>query len=168
MTSGNIYYYRQLALDTPGGGVGDAKVFPATPGPGGVRIVIVGEDMGPADAALVARCDAYIQPLRFVGSTVEVRSAGAKAVDVHAVLTLADGTMLQAVTEAFRASLGSYLREVAFRGSTVLYNQIHSRLLGVEGVVDFTGLTVNGGVGNVALGAEEVPVVGALDLEVGT
>ena len=166
-TSNNEAYYRQLALDIPGGGVGAAKVFRATPGPGGVLVVIAGPELGPVDEAVTARCGAYIQEQHIIGASVAVQSARGRDIDVGAVLTLAEGAALQAVTDTFRGLLREYLRSVAFAKSVVSYNQIHSRLMDVEGVVDFSGLTVNGGVVNVALEQDQVPVVGRVALEVG-
>ena len=46
------------------------------------------------------------------------------------------------------------------RHTTVAVERTVCRLLGIDGVTDYTALTVNGGTGNVVIGADQVPVLG--------
>lgn len=63
-----------------------------------------------------------------------------------------------------RNRLGEYIRELAFRSYTLLYNRVAFFLLDIDGVVDYTSLSVNGGTGNVSIGAEQVPVLGEVSV----
>lgn len=59
-TSGNIYHYKQWAKAVSG--VGDAKVYPLWAGDNTVQVVIINDNMQPADDTLVKNVQDYIDP----------------------------------------------------------------------------------------------------------
>ncbi|WP_438435396.1 baseplate J/gp47 family protein [Gorillibacterium sp. sgz500922] len=170
-TSGNKADYRRWALDMPG--VGAVQIFPLWAGAGTVKVVIVDADMLPASPALVAEVQTYIDPAPGqgegqapVGATVTVAAAKSKTINVSAKVLLASGYSLQGITDAFRARLAAWRKGVSFRSSYVSAAAIGALLLGTEGVLDHTGLQLNGGTANVALAVDEVPVIGTFALGV--
>lgn len=163
-TSGNVYQYQQWALEVPS--VGGSKVFPIWNGPGTVKVVIVDTDRHPASPALVTETAQYIEKVRPIGATVTVVSAVGKGINVAAKVTLAQGYSLQSVVDAFTKAVGDYLKSVAFAMSYVSQAKIGTILLGVSGVLDYSNLTLNGSTANIALAAEEIPILGTLQLEV--
>lgn len=163
-TSGNTADYKQWA--TKVAGVGAAKVTPLWNGPGTVKVTIVNTDMQPATNELVAQVQEYIEQVRPIGATVTVTSATGKPIDVSANVVLASGYTLQNVQDAFAASLDKHLKEIAFSMTYVSYAKIGTLLLSTPGVIDYNGLTVNGGTANVALQDEEVPVRGGVLISV--
>ncbi|AFQ45150.1 baseplate J/gp47 family protein [Desulfosporosinus meridiei] len=163
-TSGNAAQYRQWATEVPG--VGDAKVFPLWAGPGTVKLAIVDTEKQPASLTLVDEVMKYLETVRPIGAAVTVVSAAAKGVNVSAGVVLASGYAIQAVTDAFSASMEAYLQEMAFTGTYVSYAKVGTLLLSTPGIIDYVSLTLNNGNANVALRDEEIPVLGTVGLGV--
>lgn len=161
-TSGNEAHYREWALSCDG--VGDCKVTGLWNGPGTVRVMLVDYDRQPVDTAVVTACTDYIQTQRPVGADVTVVSATGTAINVAATVVLQAGVSLADVQAAFEARVDAYLRELAFKQYTVYVNRIASLLMDVEGVTDYSALTVNGGTSNIAIAATAVPVIGEVTL----
>lgn len=161
-TSGNVYHYESWAKEVPG--IGEAKVEPLWAGPGTVKVLVTGPDRGAAEPEAVAYAAAHIEELRPIGATVTVESAEGLFIDVKASVTLDGSATQEQVKAAFASRLDAYLKSIAFRQYTLLYNRVAFLLLDTGGVTDYTGLTVNGGTGNVAVGAGQVPVLGEVSL----
>ena len=157
-TSGNVYHYEQWALEVPG--VGAARVTPLWDGPGTVRVLLAGPERGPVDGTVVDACTAHVEELRPIGAAVTVASAQALVINVSATVVITESTTLEAVQAALSAGLTAYLRSIAFTSAPVLYNRVAYILLGIDGVSDYSALTLNGGTANVPVGAEQVPVMG--------
>lgn len=161
-TSGNAYHYEQWAMEVAG--VGGAKIFPLWNGAGTVKVVLVDADMEPASSEIVAAAAAHIEAERPIGATVTVAAAQSLSIHVAAKLTLDGSTTLPEVKAVFASELDAYLKTLAFRTSILRYNQVAYLLLSLPGVLDFTSLTLNGGTGNVSIGAEQVPALGEVTL----
>lgn len=169
-TSGNEAHYIEWALACDG--VGAVKVTKLWAGPGTVRVLLVDYDRKPVDDAVVANCAAYIQTKRPVGADVTVVSAEGTSIDVAASVVLDGSASLTAVQAAFAASLDAYLQELAneyfsdteTRQYTLYYNRVAALLMDIDGVTDYSGLTVNGGAANITIEATAVPVPGGVTL----
>lgn len=161
-TSGNVSHYEQWAKEVAG--IGAAKVTPLWAGPGTVKVLVVGPEQEPVTEEKAAECAAHIEGLRPIGAAVTVESAQGLAVNVAAKVNTDGSVTVEQVAERFRESLDAYLKSIAFRQYTLLYNRVAFLLLDIEGVVDYTVLTVNGGEENVVIGAEQVPVLGEVVL----
>lgn len=169
-TSGNENHYKEWALSCDG--VGAAKVTGLWNGPGTVRVLIAGYDRRAVDDAVISACAQYIETQRPVGAEVTVQSASEVQIHVNATVILSQGTALGTVQAELVSKLGSYLQELAdkyFKTSTVrpyvlTYNKVAFLLMGIEGVVDFTSLQVNGGTSNIVIDATTVPVPGEVVL----
>lgn len=163
-TSGNTNHYCQWALEVPG--IGDVKIFPLWNGPGTVKIVVVNSEKKSACAALVSDTAQYIETVRPIGADVTVESAIEKQINVSAKVTLANGFTIGQVQESLQSALIGYIKDTAFTETYVSYAQIGRLLLAVSGVGDYNNLLVNDTQGNILLTEEEVPVMGAVSLEV--
>ena len=156
-TSGNVYDYERWALRAEG--VGAVKVFPLANGPGTVTVVIAGPKKLPVDAETVERCRAYIEEERPIGAEVTVESAQGAPLSFAAEVTLEEGCTAEAARAAWQANLEAWLREISFEQYTVSYNRAAYLLLAVEGVQDFSQLTLNGGTESLHLEGHQVPVL---------
>ncbi len=163
-TSGNVYQYKQWALEVPG--VGGAKVFPLWDGSGTVKLVIVDSDKQPASPQLVALTEQYINTVRPIGAAITVVSGVGKAIDVSATVNIASGFSLQAVVNSFNSVLTEHLKDIAFEATYVSYARIGTLLLSTPGVVDYADLILNGAGANIALTDEEMPTLGVIELGV--
>lgn len=165
-TGGNAAYYRNLALSCEG--IGVAKVTGLWAGPGTLRVLLAGYDYEPVDQLVVDACDAYIQENRFVGADVTVVSASSAPVAVAATVVLDITTTAEIVQAEFVSKLGTYCKELAaayfdtteIQDYPLYYNKIAALLMGIDGVVDFTALTVNGGTDTVMVDGSSVPEPG--------
>lgn len=165
VTSGNKYHYMEWAMQVAG--VGGARIFPLWNGPKTVKVIIVDAEKKPASELLVAKVQEYIDPdsgtgegQAPVGAIVTVASATGKSISISAQVTLASGYTFQAVSDDFKVVLESYRKEKAFSATYISQSVIGALLLATEGVVDYSELKLNGGVGNVMLNEEEVPLFG--------
>lgn len=157
-TSGNVHHYEQWALETSG--VGAAKVTPIWNGAGTVKVLIADADRQPVDAQVVAACAAHIEEERPVGAAVTVVSASALSINVTAEIIHDSSTTTEQVTEQFGVKLADYLKSISLMQSQVLYNRIGALLIGIDGVIDYAGLTLNGLEDSITLTEEQVPIVG--------
>lgn len=161
-TSGNAAHYKQWAMEVSG--VGDAKVLPLWNGPGTVKVVIIDSNKQPASTEIVTAVANHIEEVRPIGATVTAESATGLEIDVSATVVLTAEAVLSEVQAAFEASLTAYLQQIAFKQDYVSYAQVGSLLLDIPGVLDYSGLTLNGGTGNVSIGDTEVAVLGTVNL----
>lgn len=160
-TSGNDRHYHQWALEV--NGVGAASVIRCWDGPGTVKVIIADMELKPVTEELRAEVAAYIETQRPVTAEVTVESAEGVGVQV-AVTVETDGTVSKSNTEqALTDRLAEYLGTLAFQtGAEVVYNRVLAIVMGLDGVTDCSGLTVNGGTANVPLDADEVPLLGTV------
>ena len=50
-------------------------------------------------------------------------------------------------------------------GITVRVSQVETKVLSVDGVIDITGTTINGGTQNIVLASDAIPVMGGITNE---
>lgn len=159
-TSGNVYHYRLWALEVDG--VGDAKVLPLWDGAGTVKVLLVDSDKAPVDSPVVTAAAAHIGEEAPIGATVTVESAEGLIINVAATVTIDSTTTLETVRAALESKLDTYLQNLAFVGYTLLYNRVAFFLLDIDGVVDYSSLTVNDGINNILIADNQVPVAGTV------
>lgn len=160
-TSGNDRHYHQWALEV--NGVGAASVIRCWDGPGTVKVIIADMALRPVEEELRAEVAAYIETQRPVTAEVTVESAAGVPVEVS-VTVETDGTVSKPATEqTLTERLAEYLGEIAFtEGAEVVYNRVLALVMGLPGVTDCSGLTVNGGTANVPLDATQLPMLGTV------
>ena len=161
-TSGNVYHYKQWATEVPG--VGDAKVFPIWNGNGTVKVVVVDLEKEPVTTTKVTEVANYIETVRPVGATVTVESAVGVTINVDVRVTLNTGYSPTLVKPVIEQKITDYFKTIAFIDSEVKYTKIASAILDVDGVIDYSTLTVNNGTVNIPIGTQQVPVLGVVNL----
>ncbi|QMV43749.1 baseplate J/gp47 family protein [Cohnella cholangitidis] len=171
-TSGNKSHYKNWAKEVTG--VGDARVIPLWSGPNTVKVVIIDSDRKVASTQLVDDVQTYIDPgitglgegVAPIGAYATVSSAAGLSIDVGVSISLSVGFTLEQATDNVEVSLTEYLKDIAFSESIVSYAKVGAAILDSDGVEDYSGLTVNGGTSNVAVGFEQVAVLGSVDVDV--
>ena len=164
----NQQAYVQWALSVAG--VGRVRIFPQALGANTVEVCIVDANMEPAASSIIQAVQTLIDPNNNgvgageapIGAVCTVTTAAALSVSVSASVTPFDGYDLSAVTENIRTDLTAYLREIAFKKDVTYlsYAQVGSRIAHADGVMDYSGLLLNGGTLNVPLGDRQTPVLG--------
>lgn len=169
-TSGNKNQYIAWAKSVTG--VGGAKCYPLAHGANTVEVCIIDSDMQPASAELTAAVQAYIDPgstgagegVAPIGACCTITSAAGLAINVACTVTLAGGYNSATVLANVTAAIEAYLRSIAFSGAYVSYAKIANAVNDAEGVLDYSGLTVNGGTANITVPDKSVAIVGAVSI----
>lgn len=161
-TSGNIAHYKEWALEVDG--VGDVQVVPTWNGAGTVKVIIIGNDKKPVDETIINNCFQHIEENRPIGASVTVESAIGVEINVNAALIIDDTTTIHTVIAKFTEVLSEYIKTLAFQKTTVVYNRISHMLLDIQGVEDYTTLTINGTTNNIELQGYEVPILGTMEV----
>lgn len=174
-TSGNIYYYMQWAREVPG--VGDSKVFPLWNGNNTVQVVVIDDNKAPASEELVKRVQEYIDPKGKSGETwgtgagqapigayCTITSATAKNINIDVTVVLNSSYELQNVISDVKDKIKQYLKDIAFIKSAVSYSVLGSMILDIEGISEWTELSINGSYSNVSIGEKEVAVMGTVNV----
>lgn len=164
-TSGNASHYLQWARSRSN--VGAAKVIPVWNGPGTVKVILTDYDFLPAKDDVVADCAAYIESQRPIGAQVTVVSAAQVYITVSAAMVLDGVTTVDQVIAEFRSGIQTYISKIvaSYFSSLeavdyyVYYSKIAAILAGIQGVVDYNGLTINGAAANVMIDSSSVPVL---------
>lgn len=162
--SGNANDYKLWALEVSG--VGDAKIFPLWNGPGTVKVVIIDSNKQPASNEIVNAVATHIEENRPIGANVTVVPATQKIINISATIMIAQGYFLQDVTTNFILKVKTYLKDIALKTSYVSYAKIGTVLLETEGVIDYSGLLINGSTSNISLAEDEVATLGNVNLGV--
>lgn len=171
-TSGNGWDYRRWALEVDG--VGTAKVVELAHGPGTVEIMVVDSTYHAASPEIVSAVEARIAASRPVGASPFVRAPGSVVLTVNAAVTINSAvTTLTEVKDQLQAGLEEYLHGLVdakygkiYYGPDedepyrLVYNRVLAILLTIQGVEDFSALTVNSGTEDLILQADQVPIVG--------
>lgn len=158
--------YEKWALEVSG--VGAAKVYPLGHGDNTVDVVIIDQDMQPANSSLVATVQEYIDPNSagkgegeaMIGAHCYVSSATASKINVTGKLsyTGAKDTVVAAAEE----SIKTYLATIAFAGKNVSYAQISNAIVETEGVLDVENLKINDGTANISVAERYVATLGTV------
>jgi uncharacterized phage protein gp47/JayE len=160
--SGNKAHYEYWAREVPG--VGGAMCIPLWDGPGTVKVAVIDSAKAPAAAVIVEACAAHIEAVRPIGAAVTVVPAASAPISVAASVLLAEGETLGAVRGRFAEAFAEYVSGLALTGRRVSWAQIGAMLLDAQGVIDYSGLLVNGSSANVAIEDGAVAVPGEVEL----
>lgn len=186
---GNISSYRNTILSLSG--VGAVQVYPAYNGGGTVLCSILDDNHDPAQQALIDAVQDYICPpvnapssLGFgmapIGADVTITTATALTLDIACTIQWDTGHGGATDIEAVENAIDAYIKEAGgtwgdpVTGYTISYTvtvylaRIISAILSVEGVVNVTGVTINGSAADVSCtetsSLQEIPVMGTVTI----
>ncbi len=157
-------------------GVGLTKVTPIWNGGGTVKLTILDSNFNAATTTLVDQVQTEIDPktnpgqgvgIAPIGHIVTVDTATNITVDIAATITFDTGYTWETVSAAATSAIETYLLELRkdWANQTnliVRISQIETRLLGITGIIDISGTTINGVAQNLTLGEYEIPVMGVI------
>ena len=186
--AGNVAAYRDKLLSMDG--VGAVQIYPTWNGGGTVKCSILGADLLPASDALVHLVQETLDPVSVrgqglgfapIGARVTVTTPAAVTVHVSATLTLAPGTALGQVQPLADAAVAAYLAEVRRTwgqalntlelsyAADVYLARVTGVLVGIPGVVNATGVQLNGAAADLRLeqsgSVQQTPVLGTVTLD---
>ncbi|HWQ76939.1 MAG TPA: baseplate J/gp47 family protein [Syntrophomonas sp.] len=169
---GNIAQYKAWANDYTG--IGRNRVFPLWNGANTVKVSILNASQRAASTALVSEFQEYLDPLDSpglgngvapIGSIVTVATATEVNISVAVNLSLTDGyTEPTGVQDA----IGGYLTSIAYVKSVVSYFSLAAAVQDCDSISSISSLQINTDTADIALGAEEIPVLYAFDYTVVT
>lgn len=189
---GNISAYRAFVTGLEG--VGAVQVYPTWDGGGTVKLSILGADWMPASSQLVGTVQNAVDPpagqglglgMAPIGAKVTVTAPTALSVNVSAVVTLSPGYVIGQVQQPIRDAVDAYLLAIrkawadntdtaggVSYGADVYLARVTASILSAAGVVNAVNVTLNGAAADLRsteTGAlQQVPVLGAVTLDVGT
>lgn len=153
--------YKRWAKEVSG--VGNVIVIPEWNGAGTVKVVILDLNGEPANSTVVSAVyDHIVSPanrdmrLAPIGATVTVAAPTVKTINVSCLLTLADGSDYNTVINQIKDSFHSYFKSAV----VIKRNYIGSLIMGVDGVNDYSNLTINGSTANITIHQDEYPELG--------
>lgn len=159
-TSGNANQYKVWAKEISG--ISDAKVYPIWNGAGTVKVVLLDGNKRSPVATKVTEVSDYINSVKPIGATVTVQGATEVPINVVVDATIASYATIESVTAQFQAGITDYLGGLSFTDPLVRYTQIQRVILDVPDIVDYVGLTVNGGTANIEIADGSVAVLGTV------
>lgn len=142
---------------------------------GTVLLTILDSNFGIASDALIQTVQQTIDPSEYageghgvapIGHVVNVKSADSVSVDVKTDIIFDAGYGWSNLQGSIDGVISNYLFELRKSWADNSYlvvriSQIETRLLGIKGILDIGGTTINGVSDNLILGKYEVPVFGS-------
>ena len=168
-TSGNVYHYKRWAKEVDG--VGDAKVFSLWQGDNTVQVVIIDSERVVPSSETVARVQNYIDPGKAgsgegeapVGAYCTVTPATALPINISVTVDLVnENGDVNVIRDEIASGVTEYLAEIAFKSNYVSIAKIGDIVLDIDGVDDYSALTVNGSTTRLAIPTKSVAVLGTV------
>ena len=184
---GNIASYRTAITDIDG--VGAVQVYPTWNGGGTVLCSVLGSNWLPASEELVENVQRAIDPppsqgqglgMAPIGAQVTITAPTEVAIQVTATLELSPGYAIGQVQQPVEEAIEAYLLTIRQAWATnispsgveyaanVYLSRITAAIVGVTGVVNATGVQLNGGTSDLVLTetgtVQQVPVIGTVTL----
>lgn len=158
--------YERWAMEVPG--VGNVKVLPEWDGPGTVKLLIIDANGAPANQAILDAVQEHIAPngkegdgLAPIGALVTVAAPVERSINISVELTLETGYDLPGVVAGIEQALTQYFITVGIAG-VIRYNEVGALIIGIDGVLDYNNLLVDGGTTNIQLAENEMAILGTV------
>ena len=178
---GNIADYKEKVNKIQG--VGGVKVYPVWNGGGTVRIAFMTSEFQPPTEEFVQKVQEIVDPIPYdgmgvgtapIGHYVTVEGATNSAIDIGLNLVFGSGSWddykdkIEEAVDAYFLELNEKWESTqvaktdhyANTGLVIRISQIESRLLDIEGIDDIENTTLNGVMGNLVLGVDELAIRG--------
>lgn len=190
-TGGNIHDYERWVIDGfyKEYGVKVGKVLVETcwdksnghDGRGTVLIVVVDDNYGPLDNAVLSDLKEYLDPVAYEGygygkapggAVVTVMTGKPYYIDISATVEYESNADKLVVLQQFKELVTAYIQSRVFNRddntkklSPIVYKKIGAILGNLSGVSNYDNLTVNGGIADIQMGPYEIPVTGKVELK---
>lgn len=162
-SDGNVGQYKQWCSEYDG--IGKYKIFPLWKGDNTVKVSILSASNGVASQDLITQFQEYLDPgiegmgngVAPIGAFVTVSTATEVPLDISGTITMKKG---YSNTDSVDTAIRNYLESIAYTKNQVAYMTLGAAILAVEGVESINNLLVKDGMVDIALGNEEIPVLG--------
>lgn len=168
--SGNIAHYKQWAREVAG--VGLVRVYPLARGANTVEVLVLDEANHPADEALLAAVQAYIDPNSAgtgegaapIGAHCYVIAPDTLLLNISVNIILSETGVESVVQESIEEQVSVYLADICMIKGTVSYGKICAAVALADGVEDFSELTINGVMTSIDIPEKTAPVLGEVSI----
>ena len=171
---GNQRDYKEKTEAIPG--VGSVKVYPTWNGGGTVKLVITNSENKKPSSTLVEQVQTAIDPVQNqgkglglapIGHVVTVQGVTETTVNITTKITYQDDWNWSAIEGYVNSTIDEYFAQLNAdwadnENIVVRISQIESALLGVTGVLDITGTSLNGVDQNLVVDADSIPKRGTV------
>ncbi len=170
---GNIQDYLEKTNSIAG--VGATKVTPVWNGGGTVKLTIIDSEFNVATQELIDLVQETMDPtgdghgvgVAPIGHVVTVVTVDDLPIDITTAIVFEPGYSFSGSQELITETVAGYLKEIREQWATatnsvVRIAQIESRIMGLNGVLDIVGTTVNGSTANLLLSEFQLPVMGVI------
>lgn len=161
-TSGNVDDYIKWALEVEG--VKNVKVIPLWNGNGTVKVIVMTKDNRNVSEDIVNATKDYIGIKKPIGANVTVVTPNVLDINISATVEAKENFTIEQIESDLKHIVDNYLVNSI---SEITYTKIAGLLSSVEGVVDYSNLTVNGSNKNIKLISDQVGSVGSISLTKG-
>ena len=161
-TSGNVDDYINWALQVDG--VKNVKVIPLWNGNGTVKVVVMTKNNRNVSEEVVQATKEYIESKRPIGANVTVTTPRVLDIQISAKVEHEKYVDLDSIKAQFRDYVDEYLVNAV---SEITYTKIAGILSKIDGVIDYSNLTINNGTRNIKLVTDQVGSVGTITLTEG-
>ena len=136
-----------------------------------VKIAITNRFFLPAEQTLVDQFQEYMDPgtqglgngIAPIGAKLTITGGTQKDINITADVVLNEG---YAEAEGAAEAVSKYLASIVYLKNSVSYMRIGGALLDCPSIADLNNLTVNGGIADIPLVGDEIPVLNSLNLTV--
>ncbi|EQK39812.1 baseplate J-like family protein [[Clostridium] bifermentans ATCC 638] len=137
-TSGNKNDYEFWAKEI--NGVYNAEVYPLWNGNSTVKVVASGEGRKPLNNETLQACTSYIKEKHPIGANVTVVTTTLFNISISTTITIEEAFDTETVKKAVEVSIRDYIDKCI---GNIYRNKLGAKILSVEGVIDYTVLTIN-------------------------
>lgn len=158
-------------------GVGKARIFPLWNGPDTVKGVLISYDGLPCTADVVESVQQYIDPdgaglgegVANLGAHFTAQAAKSTVINISVTVEIDTGANADLVKADLEKAVKSYFKEQVMNGNEeetiIRFSGIGAVISGTAGVIDYSGLTLNGSTVNITADEVSVPVLGVMTIE---
>lgn len=170
---GNVKDYKNKTKELDG--IGGVKVTSTWNGGGTVKLTIITSDFKKPSEEFVRQVQEKTDPTKDgagqgfapIGHIVTVEGVSEKQVNIKTTITCKTGVLFEDIKSQVIAAVDAYFHELSANWEEtnniiVRISQIETRILGVNGVEDIAGTTLNGLEKNAVLEKMEIPVGGVI------
>lgn len=157
-------------------GVGMAKIIPHWNGPNTVKAILIDTEGMPCSQKTVDAVQEYVDPgstgmgegVASIGAFFTAAAAVKTYIDISASVEISAESEEGEIKSAIKTAIRNYLKSIAYSEENMIvrYSEIGALISGIDGVIDYSSLVLNGGSDNVTVGQEYVPVSGVTEIEI--